>query len=109
MDQKTGDDRKKTFTEEFEVAGSQLVARVKELFAEGNVRRLRIKSADGDLILEIPLTVGALAGGAVALAAPWLALIGAFAGLVARAKVEIVRDGPKDKAARASSKPGNDE
>jgi hypothetical protein len=29
----------------------------------------------------------------VALAAPWLALIGAFAGLVARAKIEIVRDG----------------
>jgi len=94
MDQKTGDDHKRTFTEEIEVAGSQLVERVKDLYAEGKVRRLRIKSADGDLILELPLNVGAIAGGAVAIAAPWLALIAAFAGLVARAKVEIVRDMP---------------
>jgi hypothetical protein len=94
MDQNSGDDRKRTFTEEIEVAGAQLVERVKQLYAEGRVRRLRIKSADGELLLELPLNVGAIAGGAVALAAPWLALIGAFAGLVARAKVEIVRDEP---------------
>jgi hypothetical protein len=94
MDQKTGDDHKRTFTEEIEVAGSQLVERVKDLYAEGKVRRVRIKSADGDLILEIPLNVGAIAGGAVAIAAPWLALIAAFAGLVARARIEIVRDTP---------------
>jgi hypothetical protein len=94
MDQKNEGDHKRTFTEEVEVAGSQLVERVKELYAEGKVRRVRIKSADGDLILEIPLNVGALAGGAVALAAPWLALIAAFAGLVARARIEIVRDTP---------------
>jgi hypothetical protein len=94
MDQKTDDDHKRTFTEEIEVAGSQLVERVKDLYAEGKVRRVRIKSADGDLILEIPLNVGAIAGGAVAIAAPWLALIAAFAGLVARARIEIVRDTP---------------
>ena len=92
MDHKTGD--KRTFTEEIEVAGSQLVERVKDLYAEGKVRRLRIRSADGDLILELPLNVGAIAGGAVAIAAPWLALIAAFAGLVARARVEIVREVP---------------
>jgi hypothetical protein len=94
MDQRPGDDRKRTFTEEIEVAGSQLVERVKELYAEGSVRRLRIKSADGELILELPLNVGAIAGGAVAIAAPWLALIAAFAGLVARARIEIVREEP---------------
>jgi uncharacterized protein DUF4342 len=65
------------------------------LIAEGQVRRLRIKAADGSLILEIPLSVGAIAGGAVALAAPLLAVLGTFAALVARAKVEIVRDEPK--------------
>jgi hypothetical protein len=48
---------------------------------------------DGSLILEIPLTVGAIAGGAVALAAPLLAVLGAFAALVAHARVEIVREG----------------
>lgn len=103
MDQKSGDDHKRTFTEEIEVAGAQLVERVKELYAEGKVRRVRIKSHDGDLLLELPLNVGAIAGGAVALAAPWLALIGAFAGLVARAKIEIVRDEPPPDSTEAGS------
>jgi len=106
MNQNANEGRHKTFTEEIEVAGSQLVERVKELLAEGKVRRLRIMGADGALILEIPLAVGAIAGGAVALAAPWLAVIGAFAALVARARVEIVRDAPKDgKAAGKSDSP----
>jgi len=82
----------KTFTEEIEIAGNQLVERVKELVEEGNVRQLRIKSADDDVFLEIPLTIGVIAGGAVALAAPWLAVLGAFAALITRAKIEVVRE-----------------
>lgn len=88
----TSEDGKKTFTEEIEVAGTQLVDRVKDLVAEGNVRQLRIKSADDDVYMEMPLTIGVLAGGAVALAAPWLAVLGAFAALVARVKIEVVRE-----------------
>ena len=82
----------KTFTEEIEVAGNQLVERVKELVAEGNVRLLRIKSADDDVYMEMPLTVGVLAGGALALAAPWLAILGGFAALVAKVHIEVVRE-----------------
>jgi len=84
--------RKRTFTEEFEVAGSQLVERVKDLLAEGNVRQLRIKASDGDIYLETPLTIGVIAGGAVVLAAPWLAILGAIAALVAHVKIEVVRE-----------------
>jgi hypothetical protein len=83
---------KKTFTEELEVAGNQAVERVKELVAEGNVRRLIIKNTEDDVLIEMPLTVGAVAGGALVLAAPWLAALGAFAALVARVKIEIVRE-----------------
>lgn len=83
---------KKTFTEEIEVAGNQVVERVKELVAQGNVRRIIIRSADNDVLLEMPLTVGAVAGGVLAFATPWLAAIGAFAALVARVKIEIVRE-----------------
>lgn len=107
MGQDDKSDHQRTFTEEIEVAGAKLVERVKELLAEGKVRRLRIKGADGEPIVEIPLNVGAIAGGAVALAAPWLALIAAFAALVAHAKIEIVRDEPKSsdpKAGGAASK-----
>jgi len=94
MDENKDGDHRKTWTEEIEVAGGQLIERIKELMAEGRVRRLRIKAADGSLILEIPLSVGAIAGGAVALAAPLLAVLGAFAALIARARIEIVREGP---------------
>lgn len=92
------DDGKRSWSEEIEVAGSELLDRVKELIAEGNVRRLRISGHDGPVILEIPLSVGAVVGSVVTLAAPLLAVLGAFAALVSRAKIEIIRDRPEDPA-----------
>jgi hypothetical protein len=89
-EQNTG--RKPTMTEEIEIAGSQLVEHVKRLLAEGRVRQLRIKAADGDIYLETPLTIGVIAGGAVVLAAPWLAILGALAALITSVRIEIVRD-----------------
>jgi hypothetical protein len=84
--------RKPTITEEIEIAGSQLVEKVKGLLAEGKVRQLRIKAADGDIYLETPLTIGVIAGGAVVLAAPWLAILGVLAALITRVQIEIVRE-----------------
>ena len=92
MEQKETE-RKPTFTEEIEIAGNQLVEKVKTLLAEGKVRQLRIKAADGDVYLETPLTIGVLAGGAVVLAAPWLAMLGALAALVTKVRIEVVREG----------------
>lgn len=88
--------KKRTWTEEIEVAGDQLVASVKRLAAEGHVKRIRITEPDGDLIVELPLTIGAIAGGAVVLAAPLLAVIGALAAFVTKVKIEIVRSGTDD-------------
>lgn len=85
-------DRKPTFTEEIEIAGNQLVEKVKALLAEGKVQQLRIKARDGDIYLETPLTIGVIAGGAVALAAPWLAILGALAALITKVRIEIVRE-----------------
>ena len=45
-------------TETIEVAGDDLVGKVKEIVREGNVRRVIIKNEDGDKIIEIPLTIG---------------------------------------------------
>ena len=81
----------KTITEEIEVLGSQLVQTVKDIVREGNVRQLRIKASDGDIVLETPLTIGAVAGGVLALAAPWLAVLGVIAALVTNVKLEVVR------------------
>lgn len=80
-----------TWIEEIEVAGSQLVERIKELIAEGNVRRLILRTQDDKLIMEIPLTAGAVFGSVVTLFAPLLAALGALAALIARIKVQIVR------------------
>jgi hypothetical protein len=84
----------KTFTEEIEVTGKQLLDEVNRLIAEGNVRKLNIKSESGDVFLSVPLTGGAVAGGILVLGAPWLALIAGVAGLLTRVKLEIVRTEP---------------
>jgi hypothetical protein len=80
-----------TWTEQIEIAGSELVDRTKELIEEGNVRRLIIRNPDNEKLLEVPLTTGVVVGGAFTLLAPILAALGAMAALLARVKVEIVR------------------
>jgi hypothetical protein len=81
----------RTWTEEIEVAGTELIDRIKELVKAGNVRRLILRTQDNKLLLEIPLTAGAVAGGVVVLMAPVLAALGAMAALLAKVKVEVVR------------------
>ncbi len=95
--------KKRTWIEEIEVASEELVNRVKQLAADNKVKRIRIVEPDGDIALEIPLTYGAIAGGAVALAAPVLAILGALAAFVAKVRVEIVHEEPVEEDAEAAS------
>ena len=81
----------RTWVEEIEIAGSQLVESLKELIAEGKVRRLIIRTAEDKVMLEIPLTAGVAVGGVVTFFAPVLAALGALAALLTRVKVQIVR------------------
>ena len=53
---------KRTWIEEIEVAGEELLARVKQLAADNKVKTVRIVEPDGEIALEIPLTYGAIAG-----------------------------------------------
>jgi hypothetical protein len=89
------ENQNKTFTEQIEVTGSQLVDRFKELLQQGNIRRIIIRDQDSKVLLEIPLTVGAAIGGALALFNPWLAALGAIGALVAKLNIEIVREEPE--------------
>jgi hypothetical protein len=86
---------RRTFSEELEVAGNQLVERVRELIEEGNVRRLIIRNPEGRTLIEIPLTFGAVAGGALLVFYPVLAGLVAIGGLVARLRIEVVREEPE--------------
>ena len=81
-----------TFVEEIEVSGKHLLAEINRLVAEGNVRKLVVKTDDGHVFLTIPLTAGAVAGGILTLGAPWLAILATVAGLVANIKLEVTRD-----------------
>ena len=75
-------DHRRTWTEEIEIRGEELIDSLNRLAAEGKVRRIRLVEPDGDIILDMPLTIGAIAGGAVVLAAPLLAQNGDRAGEV---------------------------
>jgi CBS domain-containing protein len=77
---------KKT-TEEFTVNGEELIAKVKGLINEGNIRRLIIKDADGKTLVELPVTVGVVG----ALLAPMLAAVGAIAALVTKCTIVVER------------------
>ena len=68
----------KVRTEEFELSGDEVVAKVKELVHEGNIRRITIKNEAGETLIEVPLTLGVI--GAMLL--PVWAAIGAIAALV---------------------------
>ena len=49
---------KKTHTEEFKVLGENLLAKIKELVHEGNVRRVIIKNDEGRALIDLPLSLG---------------------------------------------------
>ncbi len=68
---------KENVEEKFEVAGEDLVEKVKSLLHEVNVRRIIIKNQEGKTVFEIPCSVGVI--GAVLV--PILAALGAIAAL----------------------------
>jgi len=74
-------------TEEHKVSGDKVIAKIKELVHQGNVRKLIIKNDDGDTLIEAPLTVGVVG----ALLAPAWAAIGAVAALVANCSIVVKR------------------
>ena len=73
--------------EEFQVSADDLVRRVKELIAEGNVSRLIIRNEKGYTLIEIPVTVGVIG----TLFAPSLAALGAIAALATRCTIAVER------------------
>ncbi|HEX5506620.1 MAG TPA: DUF4342 domain-containing protein [Thermomicrobiales bacterium] len=73
--------------EAIRVQGEHLLEQVKRLLHEGNVRRIVIRQADGDTVVEFPLTVGVV-GAALA---PMLAAVGTLAALLTECTIEVER------------------
>ena len=79
--------------EEFEVAGDDLLKRVRELIHEGNIRRIIIATEDGKTLIEVPVTIGVVG----ALLLPVWAAVGAVAAVVTNCTIRVeLRDDVDD-------------
>ena len=70
-------DKEKSNQESFKVSGDELLTKIKEIFKEGNARRVIIKNEKDETIKEFSLKMGAIG----AVLAPQLAAIGAIAAI----------------------------
>lgn len=85
MTDQTEQTQQKTRTEEFQIDGDQLVAKIKELVHEGNIRRITIKNENGETLIEIPLTIGVVG----VLLLPVVAAVGTIAALVTKCTIVL--------------------
>jgi hypothetical protein len=76
-----------TTSEQFKVVGHELVKKLKDLVKKGNIQRIIIKDEKGQILMEIPVTVAAVA----ALTVPLLAAVGALAALVSKFTIEVIK------------------
>jgi hypothetical protein len=77
----------------FDIKGDQLLKKVKELIAEGNVRKIILKDKTGKEMMSFPLTFGVVG----AVLAPVLAAVGALAALVNDCTISVeMNEKPQD-------------
>lgn len=74
--------------EEIKVTGAKLMAKLKELVHEGNVRRVVLKNPGGRTLLDMPLNAG-IAGAALL---PFWAAVAAVAVLATDYSILVERD-----------------
>jgi hypothetical protein len=74
--------------ESFTLNGENLLKKVKELIAEGNVSKITITDKDGKELASFPLTIGVVA----AMIAPILAAVGALAAFIGECTITVERE-----------------
>lgn len=77
-----------TTKESFNINGKDLINKVREIIAEGNIRKISIHDKDGKELMNFPLTLGVVG----AVFAPVLAAVGAIAALVSECTITVERD-----------------
>jgi Domain of unknown function (DUF4342) len=87
--EKTTESEEKIGVEEFSINGDALVAKIKELLHEGNIRRIILKNEEGQTLIEIPLTVGVVGGVLSAALFPIMAAIGSIGAMVAHLTIVV--------------------
>lgn len=74
-----------TTSEQYRLTGNEIIEKAKQIVHEGNVRRVLIKNAGGQTIVEFPLTLGVIG---TALAPMWAA-VGTIVALVTNCTIEV--------------------
>jgi diacylglycerol kinase family enzyme len=74
--------------ESFSLHGENLLKKIKELIAEGNIRKITITDKEGKELMSFPLNIGVVA----AVLAPVLAAVGALAALITECNITVERD-----------------
>jgi hypothetical protein len=86
MTQNDSTTQQKTYVEELESLGEQVIDKIKELIREGSVQRIVIKQ-EGRTVFEFPLTFGVVG----VFLAPTLAATGLLSALMAKCSIEVIR------------------
>jgi len=77
-----------TTKETFTLHGENLLKKVKELIAEGNIRKITITDKENKELMSFPLTFGVVG----AIFAPVLAAVGALAALIGECSITVERE-----------------
>jgi hypothetical protein len=85
------DPQDRVTVEEFKISGDALVAKIKDLIHQSNIRRIIIKNDSGHTLIEIPLTVGVIGGAVGAAFFPVVAALGVIGAMVAHLTVVVER------------------
>jgi hypothetical protein len=75
----------KSTHESFKVSGDEILSKVKEIIKEGNARKIIIKNDKDEIIMEFPLTIGAIG----VVLAPIFAAVGTLAALATNCTIEV--------------------
>jgi Domain of unknown function (DUF4342) len=81
----------KTWREKIEGTTDQVLAQIRKLIDEGNIRRVVVKH-QGKTVAEFPLTVGVVG----TVIAPVAAAIGALTAVLAECSIEVEKTAPPD-------------
>ena len=82
------EETKGSCTEEFKVAGEEVMDKIKELLHEGSVRHIVIKDETGKIVTEIPLAAGVLG----VLLLPVIATVTALIVVASNYTIVVTRD-----------------
>jgi hypothetical protein len=85
------DPQDRVTVEEFKISGDALVAKIKDLIHQSNIRRIILKNDSGHTLIEIPLTVGVIGGAVGAAFFPVVAALGVIGAMVAHLTVVVER------------------